>query len=463
MFTKFEIERAEKILARNTKRSNILLARADKLKWIKGYIEYVLEVGGSAIEENLSKGKEGVKITRKEINEFRKLMNKDLERAKNLLSIVDKRLMKAHDLEVRVTDQLRRLKTLTAIDSPQDIYDKLSKNVVGQDEAKKALATASFNNLLRMFKDILQPNDPTRLDKDIVLMIGKTGTGKTLLVQELARSLNVPIVIADATKISPTGYTGASVDAWVQELAQKANDMSTGITGEDGKPKQTDTLPEEVFYKGIIFIDEFDKLSSRFDTSSEGSFNTNKQFDMLKLIEGARYKVKVSGDDVEVSTAPIMFILGGAFSGIEQDIQGANGIGFNSSFANKGIKRKITDEDIIKYGFTRELVGRITEIVHLDDMTEELLYKIATHGDNSPVNRYKKMFSLRYVKADISDKLIRDLAHKAIGMGTGARALNKVFKEFFRPYEFEASNYIGKTLHFESTEPEVAKSLKLGH
>jgi ATP-dependent Clp protease ATP-binding subunit ClpX len=348
-------------------------------------------------------------------------------------------------------DEIRNLNNLTTFDNPEEIYNELNKNVVGQDEAKKALAVASFNNILRAYKDIVQPYDGTQLDKDIVLMVGKTGTGKTLLVNELARILKVPAVIADATKVTSYGFTGVWVNSWIQELDEQARDMDSGSTA------------DELFYKGIIFIDEFDKLATRFENSESGNHKTTIQHDLLKLLEGTQCKFTRNGKEHTRDTRPIMFILGGAFGEIEEEMQGKNSIGFSSDFVQKGAKRIVTDEDIIKYGFSRELVGRITEIVQLDDMTEELLVKIATHGKNSPVNRYKKLFELREVEADIDDDLVKELAHKAIAMGTGARALNKAFKEFFRPYEFEAHKHAGKTLHFETAKPEAAQALKLSH
>lgn len=435
----------DKLKDKAEKKSKVL---ADKLLLVQGLLITAINNAKGA------KIKMRWEALQKQIVENEAYLDKDQVKSKELYSI-------RYDLE----DKIRLLTTLTKLNNPVEIYNELNENVVGQDEAKKSLATASFNNILRAYKGIVQPEDKTKLDKDVVLMVGKTGTGKTLLVQELARILKVPVVIADATKVTQYGFTGGNyVDSWVQELFDKARDMCTGRTGADNTTLPTDTFADELFYKGIIFIDEFDKLSTRFESSSSGNHKTGMQFDLLKLIEGAQYKVTYGkGKTHDVNTGPVMFILGGAFGDIDQEMEGKNGIGFSSSFIDKATKRKITDEDIIKYGFSRELVGRITEIVQLEDMTEELLTKIATQGECSPVNRYKKLFELRNVKADIDDDLIRELAHKAIEMGTGARALNKVFKEFFRPYEFEAHKHAGKTLRFETAKPEAEETSKLSH
>lgn len=457
MFTN-EIKRLEaalKIAKKNELQFDKLQEKAEKKS--KALSDKLLLVQGLLITaSNNAKGakiKAQWKALQKKIAENEVYIDKDHVKRKELYS-------NRFDLE----NSLRRLVTLTSFNNPVEIYEALNENVVGQDEAKKALATASFNNMLRIYKDIAQPQDKTRIDKDIVLMIGKTGTGKTLLVQELARILKAPVVIADATKVTQYGFTGDSVDSWVQELVDKAGQMATGPTGEGDTAAPTDTFLDEYFYKGIIFIDEFDKMSTRFEDSANNNSKNGLQFNLLKMIEGAIYHASYGKkSSYEADTRPVMFILGGAFSELDKEMEGKNSIGFSSSFVQKGIKRKITDEDIIKYGFSRELVGRITEIVQLDDMNEELLTKIATQGENSPVNRYKKLFELRNVKADIDDGLIKELAHKAIEMGTGARALNKVFKEFFRPYEFEAHKHAGKTLRFETAKPEAEEASKLSH
>ncbi|AWE42731.1 ATP-dependent Clp protease ATP-binding subunit ClpX [Actinobaculum sp. 313] len=329
--------------------------------------------------------------------------------------------------------------SLESLPKPREIYDFLDEYVVGQADAKRTLAVAVYNH----YKRIRSQSRPRRKDDDEdvqigksnILLIGPTGTGKTYLAQSLARMLDVPFAIADATALTEAGYVGEDVENILLKLIQAADD---------------DIKRAEV---GIIYIDEIDKISRKSenpsitrDVSGEGV-----QQALLKIIEGTVASVPPQGgrkhpqqDYLQIDTSNILFICAGAFAGMEEIISsraGRRGIGFGSQLhsADQGteVLSEVTPEDLHKYGLIPELVGRLPVVATVDSLDTDSLVRILREPKNALVKQYQKMFELDGVRLTMEDDALREIADEAMARGTGARGLRSILESLLSEPMFE--------------------------
>lgn len=312
--------------------------------------------------------------------------------------------------------------------TPHEIADILDQYVIGQDKAKRILAVAVYNHYKRLRYEGI-PNQDVELSKSNILLIGPTGSGKTLLAQTLAKLLDVPFVIADATTLTEAGYVGDDVENVVQKLLQKA----------DGDVKKAE--------RGIIYIDEIDKISRKTenpsitrDVSGEGV-----QQALLKLIEGTQANIMPQGrrkipnqETTTINTTNILFICGGAFEGLDKVIlrrSAKGGIGFgaqvHSHSDNQSASKlfeEVEPEDLIKFGLIPELIGRLPVVATLTELNEEAFVRILTEPKNALVKQYQALFAMEDVELEFTPESLKAIAHKAMERKTGARGLRSIME-----------------------------------
>ena len=332
---------------------------------------------------------------------------------------------------------------IKSIPAPHKIKEKLDAYVVGQEQAKKVISVAVYNHYKRVATNSM---DDIEIEKSNMLMIGPTGSGKTYLVKTLAKLLDVPLAITDATSLTEAGYIGDDIESVVSKLLAAAdNDVQ--------KAEQ-----------GIIFIDEIDKIAKKRNTNSRDVSGESVQQGMLKLLEGSRVEVPVGATSknamvpmTTIDTSNILFICGGAFPELDKIIKKRltrqSAIGFRAQLndaydADENILSHVTTEDLREFGMIPEFLGRLPIVCSLQAMTEEMLAKIMTLPKNAILKQYQKLLALDEVDLQFDPEAVKAIAHKAAEKNTGARALRAIIEEFMLDimYEIPKDDLIGRVI-----------------
>ena len=334
--------------------------------------------------------------------------------------------------------------TMKDVPAPHKIKEMLDEYVIGQEQAKKVISVAVYNHYKRIFLD--KDKEGTRIEKSNILMIGPTGSGKTYLVKTLAKLLNVPLAIADATSLTEAGYIGDDIESVISKLLLSAgNDVERAECG-------------------IVFIDEIDKIAKKKNTNTRDVSGESVQQELLKLLEGSKVEVPVGTNQKNVlapmetvNTDNILFICGGAFPAIDdiikERLQKNISVGFNSDLKDKydneaDLYSKVTNEDIRKFGMIPEFIGRLPVVCTLSKLDKEAFKKILTEPKNAILKQYKRLLELDEVELVFDDDAMDYIAQQAMKKDTGARALRSIIEEFMLDimYEIPKDKNIGRVI-----------------
>ena len=334
--------------------------------------------------------------------------------------------------------------TMKDVPAPHKIKEMLDEYVIGQEQAKKVISVAVYNHYKRIFLD--KDKEGTRIEKSNILMIGPTGSGKTYLVKTLAKLLNVPLAIADATSLTEAGYIGDDIESVISKLLLSAgNDVERAECG-------------------IVFIDEIDKIAKKKNTNTRDVSGESVQQELLKLLEGSKVEVPVGTNQKNVlapmetvNTDNILFICGGAFPALDdikkERLQKNTSVGFNSDLKDKydneaDLYSKVTNEDIRKFGMIPEFIGRLPVVCTLSKLDKEAFKKILTEPKNAILKQYKRLLELDEVELVFDDDAMDYIAQQAMKKDTGARALRSIIEEFMLDimYEIPKDKNIGRVI-----------------